>query len=64
MNVKYILIIIGSMLLLLGLLTFFNANTPVQDAFGQFRKSDTSVSIFISVIGIGTLLTGIFWKKQ
>ena len=64
MKLKYILITIGSMLLLIGLLTFFDANTPSQDRSGQFRKSDTSASVFISVIGLGTLLTGVFWKKQ
>lgn len=64
MKLKYILITIGSMLLLLGLLTFFDANTPHQNILGQFSKSDTSGPIIISVIGLGTLLTGIFWKKQ
>ena len=65
MKLKYILITIGSMLLLIGLLTFFDANTPYQDTFtGRYHKSDTSVPVFFSVIGLGTLLTGIFWKKQ
>lgn len=63
MKLKYILIIVGSMLLLLGLLTFA---TPGSSSRGSYRSSDSdkSVEIIISLIGIGTLLTGIFWKKQ
>jgi len=52
------------MLLLLGLLTFATPGSSYKDVFGRVTHSDNSTSIIISVIGLGTLLTGIFWKKQ
>lgn len=54
MKLKYIFIIIGSMLLLLGLMTFIIYP----------NRNDKEISMVISVISLGILLTGIFWKKQ
>ena len=59
MKLKYILITIGSMLLLLGLLTFATPSSSYR-----ISSPDKSISIILSVIGLGTLLTGVFWKKQ
>jgi len=57
MKLKYILIIIGSMLFLYGLMSF-STNSFTNTIY--YKPS----SIIISAIGIGTLLTGVFWKKQ
>ena len=59
MKLKYILIIIGSMLLLIGLLSIVTLEPS-----SRYLHSDPSIYFIISVIGLGTLLTGIFWKKQ
>ena len=61
MKFKYLLITIGSMLLLLGLLNFA---TPSSGRDSYRSSPDKSTEIIISLIGLGTLLTGIFWKKQ
>ena len=64
MNTKYILIVIGSVLLLLGLLTFISFSSGrYSDWLTEFLYYRSN-SIIISVIGLGTLLTGLFWKKQ
>lgn len=56
MKLKHIFIIIGSMVLLYGLL---------QLQFGSFiYSSERDLPLFFSVLGLGILLTGIFWKKQ
>lgn len=59
MKLKYVLIIVGSMLLLIGLLSFVTPSTSIRP-----ETSEKTRSIVISVIGLGTLLTGVFWKKQ
>lgn len=64
MKLKYILIIIGSMLLLLGILILFTSDKYYRNSWGTYSPTDYSLPIIISIIGLGTLLTGIFWKKQ
>ena len=56
MKFKYILITVGSMLLLIGLMSFSGSRGG-----GIVYRTG---SIVTAVIGIGALLTGIFWKKQ
>jgi hypothetical protein len=60
MKLKYILIIIGSMSLLLGLMLFSTTLGYRARSINFYQP----ISIISSVIGLGTLLTGIFWKKQ
>ena len=54
MKLKYILITAGSMLLLFGIMYFITYTS----------KSYRIWAIAYSVLGLGTLLSGIFWKKQ
>ena len=54
MKLKYILITIGSMLLLFGIMYFITY---------PYRGYRTWAMIY-SVLGIGVLFTGLFWKKQ
>lgn len=64
MNKKQMLIVIGSVLLLLGILTFISFfSGRYSDWWTRFLYYRSN-AIIISIIGLGTLLTGIFWKKQ
>jgi len=64
MKTKQILIVIGSVLLLLGLLTFISFSSGRYSNWWTRFFYYRSNAIIISIIGLGTLLTGLFWKKQ